>query len=296
MNYLWNRIFARFVDYGTFYLSGILLYLMLPLEFGESFYCLFALAVPFVWPFIEALLVAKKGKTLGQKMFGMKIEDGNESNLSFKAALQRAFFIGKRPGVIKFKSINRWKYLVALFLAIACVCSLFLGEEISNVAVEYEQNITKEGWIQYSSEDERFTVNFPKKPQLDTLSFDVPNSSKSLDLNEVKAKADVEFSVSYVELPRKWRLFSSTTLLKGAMNVILENMPGAKIITKTHMKYKNYPGIDFHMTQDGNEIEGRLILVGSTLYKLTVTRPQEIGHEVHHQEFLDSFDLKTDIS
>ncbi len=292
MNYFWNRLFARFVDYGTFYLSGILVYLMLPLEWGEYFYCFFALAVPFIWPFIEAILVSSKGKTLGQKMFGMKIEDGRGSTLAFKQALQRALFIGKRPGIIKFKQINRYQYLVTLFLAIACVSSLFLGEEISNVAVEYEQNMTKEGWIQYSSKDERFTVNFPKKPEHETLSFDLPNSDKSLDLKEVKAVADVEFSVSYVELPRKWRIFSSTTLLKGAMNVVVENMPGAKIMQKTHMKYKNYPGIDFHMTQNGNEIEGRLILVGSTLYKLTVTRPQEIAHEVQHEEFLDSFDLK----
>lgn len=292
MSYLWNRIFARFIDYGTFYLSGILLYLTLPLEFGEAFYVFFALSVPLLWPFLEAVLVSKEGKTLGHKVFGMKIESANGGLLSFKKALKRAFFIGQRPGVIKFKPINRYRYLIALFLAIACVSSLFLGEELSNVAVEYEQNMTKTGWVQYSSEDEKFTVNFPEKPEFETISLDVPNSDKTFDFNEVRTKGTVEFSVSYLELPRKWRIFSGTTLLKGAMNVIVQNMPEAQILDRKHVKYKNYPGMDFRMKQGDSEIEGRLILVGSTLYKLTITRPQEIAHNEHHDNFLNSFDLK----
>jgi uncharacterized RDD family membrane protein YckC len=292
MNYLWNRIFARFIDYGTFYLLGILMCLMLPLELGETFYFLFALAVPFVWPFIEAVCISKKGKTLGQKVFGMKIEDSKGYNLSFKKALQRALFIGKRPGIIKFKSINRYRYLIALFLAIGCVSSLFLGEELSNVAVEYEQNMTKDGWVQYSSKDERFTVNFPEKPEVETLSLDIPNSDNSLDLNEVRTTGKVEFSVSYLELPRKWRIFSATTLLKGAMNVIVGNMSEAQMLEKRHVKYKNYPGMDFRIKQGDSEVEGRLILVGSTLYKLTITRPQEVAHNEQHENFLESFELK----
>ncbi len=291
MNHMWNRVFARFIDYGTLYLSGILLCLMLPLELGESFYVFFALAVPLISPFIEAIFISKQGKTLGQKVFGMKIEAPKGGLLSFKQALQRTLFLGTRPGVVKFKSLNRYRYLIALLLAIGCITSLFLGEEISNVAIEYEQNMTKEGWILYTSKDETFTVNFPKKPELETHTFDVPHTDKGLNLQEVKTVGDVEFSVSYLELPRKWRIFSAATLLKGAMNVIAEKMPGAKIIQKSHIKYKNYPGMDFHMTQEGKEIEGRLILVGSTLYKLTVTRPHEINHEVEHENFLNSFEL-----
>ena len=291
MNYFWNRVFVKFIDYGILYLSGILLYLMLPLELGEMVYFFFALAVPLISPFIEAIFISKKGKTLGQQVFGMKIENSKGGLLSFRQALQRAFFLGKRPGVVKFKPINRYRYLIALLLAIGCVTSLFVGEEISNVAIEYEQNMTKDGWIQYSSKDERFTVNFPKKPEVKTHTLDVPNTDNVLDLKEVKSVGEVEFSVSYLELPRKWRIFSATTLLKGAMNVIVQNMPGAQIVEKKHVKYKNYPGMDFHMTQDGKEIEGRLILVGSTLYKLTVTRPQEVAHEMQQEDFLNSFDL-----
>lgn len=291
MKYMWNRIFARFIDYGILYLSGILLYLMLPLEWGEAFYIFYALATPLISPFIEAIFISRQGKTLGQKVFGMKIESAKGGLLSFKQALQRTLFIGKRPGIIRFKSLNRYRYFIALLLAIGCMTSLFLGEEISNVAIEYEQNMTKEGWIHYTSKDEKFTVNFPKKPELETHTFDVPNTDKGLDLQELKTVGDVEFSVSYLELPRKWRIFSAATLLKGAMNVIAEKMPGAKIIERSHIKYKNYPGMDFHMTQEGKEIEGRLILVGSTLYKLTVTRPHDMNHEVEHENFLNSFEL-----
>jgi hypothetical protein len=145
-------------------------------------------------------------------------------------------------------------------------------------------------WIQYASDEGRFTVKFPKEPQEETHSFPVPHSEEALELSEYKAKGDVVFSVSYVELPTKWRIFGAGTLLKAAMQVVHSHMPGAKLIEKHRVKHKSYPALDFHMKEGDKEIEGRLILVGSTLYKLTITSPSEELSKAQNEAFLNSFE------
>jgi hypothetical protein len=278
------------MDYGLFYILGVLLSLMLPFDFTDKFYFTFALEVPFLWIPVEALLLSTWGTTTGQAVFGVVVRDENENKLSFLQALKRAAFFGKRPGHIECKPITRWRYIVAIVVALTCGSSLFLGKDLSDAAVHFEKQMVGE-WIQYASDEGNFTVQFPKKPKEETHSFEIPNSTQSLELSEVKAKSDAVFSVSYVELPKKWRIFSAGTLLKAAMEVVHGHMPGTDLVDTKRIKHKNYPALDFQMKEGESFIEGRLILVGSTLYKLTVTYPPEALHE-QHEAFLNSFDLK----
>jgi hypothetical protein len=46
------------------------------------------------------------------------------------------------------------------------------------------------------------------------------------------------------------------------------------------------------MSQGSEEVQGRLILVGTTLYQLTVVYPPELAHQLQKTEFLDSFDVQ----
>jgi hypothetical protein len=289
MTLFWNRVFARLTDYGLFYFIGVFLSLILPFEFQDNFYFSFALAVPLLWAPLEALFLRRFNVTPGKKAFGIRIENLT----SWGQALKRAFFIPTRPGTVFTSPIGKWRHLLALILALTCASSFFLGKSISDAAVQFEGQMVRDGWVQYASDEGNFIVHFPKKPELATHTFDVPNSDKTVDFNEVKAKkSDCTFSVSYLELPKKWRIFSAGTLLKGAIGVVTDHMPGAKLIEKKQGKHKNYPSLDFRMQQGEDLIEGRLILVGSTLYKLTVIYPPDATQENQHVPFLDSFDLK----
>jgi len=280
------------MDYGLFYFVGVVLSLMLPFDFQDKFYFTFALQVPLLWAFIEAFLLSSWGTTPGKSLFGVVVRDENGNKLSFFQSLKRAFFFGKRPGVVQYtKKIHGWRYLVALVIAVSCASSLFLGKDLSDVAVQFEKRMVGD-WIQYASDDGRFTVNFPKQPKVESHSFEVPDSEHSLEMSELKAKSDAIFSVSYVELPKKWRIFSAGTLLKAAMEVVRAHTPEAELLDTKRIKHKNYPAMDFQMKEGENEIEGRLILVGSTLYKLTVTYPPKAPREMQHETFLNSFELK----
>lgn len=281
------------MDYGLFYFVGVILSLMLPFDFQDKFYFTFALQVPVLWAFVEAILLSSWGTTPGKLLFGVVVRDESGNKLSFLQSLQRAFFFGKRPGSIQYKKkIHGWRYLIALVVTISCASSLFLGKGLTDVAVQFEKRMVGE-WIQYASDDGRFTVNFPKQPKVEAHSYEVPDSQQSLEMSELKAKSDAVFSVSYVELPKKWRIFSAGTLLKAAMEVVRAHTPDAELLDTNRIKHKDYPAMDFRMKEGENEIEGRLILVGSTLYKLTVTYPPKASHEMQHETFLNSFELKS---
>lgn len=291
MEFSWNRIIARAMDYGLFYLLGVILSLMLPFDFKDSFYAAFALASPLLWIPIEAFLLYTWGTTPGKAAFGIVIRDYSGKKLSFLQSLKRAFFIGKRPGRTEAKKITRWRYLLALVVALSCGSSLFLGKDLSEAAVQFEKQMVGD-WVQYASDKGGFTIQFPKQPKVETHSFEVPDSTQPLELSEVKAKSDAVFSVSYVDLPKKWRIFSAGTLLKAAMSVVHGHMPGTDLTDTKRLNHKNYPALDFTMKEGDTLIEGRLILVGSTLYKLTVTYPADAPREQQHETFLNSFDMK----
>lgn len=282
-----RRSLARLLDYGLFYFCAVFLSLMAPVEVNENFYFKFALAAPLFWAPLEALFISKYSTTLGKKLFGITIP-----NLTFKESLKRALFLGKRPGVVTYQKISYWRYIFALMIACSAGSGLFYGKAISEAAVHYEQQVAGSGWVEYLSENGKFSVHFPQKPEVVEKQVEVPNGDP-ISLSEFKAVKDAAFSVSYLDLPKKWKLFSSTTLLKGAMKVVQEHMTGTELIDKNIVKHKNYPAMDFKMKDGDNHIEGRLILVGNTLYRLMVVYYPDTPRDLQHETFVNSFDLQT---
>jgi hypothetical protein len=281
-----KRVLARLFDYGFFYLCSILLSLMLPIELDEKFYLLFALAVPFCWIPFEISCLRYAGTTPGKKLFGLSFP-----KLSWRKSLQQTLLLKGRERPIA-QTIPLSRYILALLITCGAASALFKGQTILKVAIHYEEQVTGNHWVQYVSDDGRFSVQFPKRPKVESTTYDAP-SGESVNMNEYKAEKEASFSVSYLDLPKKWRLFSSPTLLKGAMNVVLEHTPGAQLIEKKLVKHKNYPALDFRMKEGENEVEGRLILVGNTLYRLMVVYYPDTPREEQHAMFVQSFELKS---
>ena len=280
-----RRFLARVFDYGLFYFVTVFISLILPVELSSQFFLLWALVVPFLWAPVEAVLYRFWGTTPGKKLFGLSLP-----KLSWKESAKRSFFF-KKTHDLQVKEIGVKRYLIALMLASSAGSTLFLGEDISEAAVSYEKSMTNSGWVQYVSDNGKFEVQFPKNPVEETKHYDVPNGDP-IAMNEFIAHKEAEFSVSYLELPKKWKIFSSNMLLKGAIQVVMEHIPGAELAEKQIVKHKNYPAMDFRAIDGKKEIKGRLILVGNTLYKLWVVYTPDTPREQQHEIFFNSFDVK----
>jgi hypothetical protein len=290
-----RRFCARLIDYCLFYVFIEVFSLMLPLEIKEYFYFIFAIVAPLLWIPVEAILLSTWGTTIGKMLFQMVVRGKGKEKLKFKDAFKRACFLSPRPGKI---TTYRFSILQALFtyvLTIGIIGFSLLSKPIMDFSIGMEKQQTTEGWVQYFSEEAGFRVNFPNNPELESKEVELPSTNRSVNYSEYKSQQDkhVTYSVSYIELPRKWGFVSSKRILKGVLDVLLKLEPDAQLLEKEFAMHKNnYSALDFHLKKGEEEVAGRLIRVGYRLFKLTVIYPPSVADKLLNHEFIESFDLE----
>lgn len=286
-----SSLIARGIDYCIFYLLFSLTSMIFPFYIEDFYYIGFALLIPLFWAPIEAILISKTKTTLGKFLLGIRIETHLGGKLPFWIALKRAFFFGVRPGVLRQKQIKIGRFLAGICTLCALLGSSYFENEIAMATTGFTKYRTVEGWKEYTTSDGRFSVIFPQDPEHQSGVLPVPSQNKTLSYNEFKSyqSKKVYYSVSYMELPRKWKLAGANRLLNGALDLMVEHLPGARLLDSQMTKHKNLRALDFHLSQGEEEIKGRLILVGTTLLRLTAVYPPSLAGQLQDREFVDSF-------
>ncbi|MBX9923451.1 MAG: RDD family protein [Rhabdochlamydiaceae bacterium] len=290
---LGSSLIARGIDYCIFYLLFSLTSIIFPFYIEDFYYVGFALLIPLFWAPIEALLVSKTKTTPGKFLLGIRIETHLGGKLPFWIALKRSFFFGIRPGLIKQRKIKIWRYFVAICTFCALLGSSYFENEIAAVTTGFEKYRAVEGWKEYTTADGRFSVIFPQDPEHETGILPVPSQNKTLSYDEFKSyqSKKVYYSVSYMELPKKWKLAGANKLLNGALDLMVEHMPATQLLGSEMTKHKNLRALDFHLSQGEEEVKGRLILVGTTLFRLTAVYPPSLAGQLQDREFVNSFTI-----
>ncbi len=288
----WYRALARFCDYCLFFLVLGAVTLSLPYFYGPYFYYYLALAVPILWMPIEAFFIAKWSTTPGKALFGISVW-GNHTELMYFAALRRALFIPRRPGVVHYKPISWKRKLLGFAASAAFMLAAVYGNVLSMWSVGLEKGISPDGWVEYSSADVGFKVSFPTDPEHESKELVIPDSGKVLNYDEITSSENekVSYTLSHMVLPRKWRLAGDTTLLKGTLDAIVTHTPGAQLLSKEFTVHQGYRALDFVLLEKDNQVKGRLILVGGTLYKLTMDYPPSQAEEMAENPFISSFEI-----
>jgi hypothetical protein len=177
----------------------------------------------------------------------------------------------------------------------ACFFAAFSGKQVQNSFAPFIEHTIVESWINYKCDDLGFSVDFPTKPIKQAKQLNISSANRKLDYEEYVSYQDEQkgtyYSVSSIQLPSKWRFFSSSTLLKGALKVLTESDYDNELVSKGFINHKSYPAIDFCMKQGDEQTRGRLILINHTIYKLTAVYPQSEAEAMKNQAFLDSFNL-----
>jgi len=290
----WARCCAQIVDYLFLYLAVSLSSLFLPFYVDDLAYLGLVIVLPFLWMPIEAFLLSKYKTTPGKKIFGIRVEDHLAGKLPFWIALKRTCFWGRRPGLIRQTCISGIRSCMSLVALVFLMSFCFFEQEIVMVTTGWENYRTIDGWIDYTSTEGNFKVLFPDDPYIESKMLPVPSQHRDLQYQELTSYQGkkVYYSISYMGLPRKWKLAGSHRLLQGALDLIVEHMPEAKLLCKNMTKHQTFRALDFHLEQGEEEVQGRLILVGTTLYRLTVVYPPELAHQLQHHAFLDSFEVQ----
>ena len=288
----WFRALARFCDYAIFFLVLGAVSLFLPYFYDACFYYFLALATPFLWVPIEAFLISKWGTTPGKAFFGLSVHDAEGQNLSYPAALKWSLFFIGRAGVMRQKAVSWKRKLCGFITSFAFVLAAIYGNVLGFWSVALEKGISPENWVEYSSDDAGFKISFPTDPEAASKELVIPDSGKVLNYKEITSDDEkIYYSVTHLDLPRKWRLAGNTTLLKGVLDQMVKHTANSVLIEKEFKMYRNHRVLDFRMSQGKEEVKGRLIIVGGTLYKLTISYPPSHAKDLQENLFLDSFEV-----
>ncbi len=291
----WFRVLARFCDYCLFFLSLSAITLFLPFFYGPFFYYYLAMAVPLLWAPIEAFLISKWGATPGEALQGLSVRDAMGFKLPYSLALRRAFFLPGRPGTVLQKRTSWKRKLFAIAISTAFMLSAIYGNVLTLWTVGLNRGISPEEWVQYTSDYAGFKISFPTDPEESYKQLIIPGSGRILNYEELTSAENdkVHYSVSHMELPRKWRIAGNTTLLKGVLDVMIKHTEGAELLEKDFKKFAGYRVLDYRMKQGAEEeVKGRLIIVGPILYKLSIIYPPSHADKIQENPFLDSFEVQ----
>lgn len=283
------RFSARLVDYSLFYGLGVIISLLSAFDAYELFYVIFALFIPIFFVPIEALLLSTWGTTVGKYFFKMRVEEDGKK-LSFGQAFKRALFLGNRPGTLVQLEMNSKKKAFSVLALIVLMCASAVGTMFKDFTFNFETVERNHAWVHHYAEEAGFEVDFPHEPELDSKK--VQHSRGSIQYKEYSAeKNNVFYSVSYMDFPSKWKWFGTKTLLKKAVDLIVDNTKDAKLQNKKLSSHKGHNAIDFSYMQGEMEVKGKLVLQGNRLFKLTVAYPATLTPQLSEDQFLQSFDL-----
>lgn len=161
--------------------------------------------------------------------------------------------------------------------------------------IELGSYVAHLGWTHYVSSEGRFSVDFPTTPVIENKQLVISQANRTFDYQEAKSYSgqNVCYAASYVDLPKRWTMFSSALILKTAVKVLVNSLPDAKLVGQETLSYHKHPAIDFHYVQGSEEVHGRLVLAGATLFQVKVISESAIAGEMQQDPFLDSLVIES---
>jgi len=289
----YHRILAKIFDYAFCFLALALGTILLPFAIDDTLYLYLLLTTPFLWILPEALLLSTWGTTPGGLFMAISPRTSKGSKLSFNESLQLALFLDKELSIHWVgcdKGLSSFIKRLAIGSSIA-LAALF-GKAIIQFPQEFGKEVSVRGWVHYTSSEGDFTADFPSKPKIEQKQLEIPQAKRTVDYQEVKSSHanHVTYSVSAIELPKKFSFFGTGTILKGALSVLQENLHvKTKLISRKLTKHGEHPAIDFHLHKGTEDIKGRLVLVGQRLFKIEFIEPFDIEAEEVGFAFINSF-------
>ncbi len=152
-----------------------------------------------------------------------------------------------------------------------------------------------ESWVKYTSDDNGFHVELPKKPNHVDQTIDVPKTDLKIRYSTFVS----EPSESAVYVVSVWRYPSDIDMsrpevnLKDGFNGMLSALPGSVVIADDVKEYNGFKSLEFLVKNEDIYFQGKLILVYNTLYQVfTVYKSSEMDvMKVNYNHFINSFKL-----
>lgn len=151
-------------------------------------------------------------------------------------------------------------------------------------------------WREYHSDVGKFKVLFPAYPQHANEVVPVPNTHVYLEYNIYIAEPDVHSSymVSLITYPGEMDVTNPENILQTVMSEMLQANPLNQLKQVNLSYFEEHPQLEFTIENPEISMVNRAIMVGHTLYLLTVTHTAGEDSNGDEVKFTQSFELLED--
>lgn len=128
-------------------------------------------------------------------------------------------------------------------------------------------------WEQYAPSHAPFTAQFPAEPRETKEPMRV--AGNQIIYYQVTADKDgASYTVSYLKFPKVWKWIGTNKLLKKTFAMMVENDKNIEQVLSSELANHNgHSALNYQMIQEGKRMNGKLIVSGNTLYRITVESP-----------------------
>ncbi len=145
--------------------------------------------------------------------------------------------------------------------------------------------------MEYIIPGKQFNASFPAAPQHVSGNQNVLQDGEKLgyDIYIAQSRLGTTYMVNVIQYPPTFNVSLSEKILKSAVDEICSSNP-ANTITKSDVgTFSGFPSLDFVVENPLAEIQGRVILKGTTLFVISVAGENKDTLHKHYEKFLSSF-------
>lgn len=310
-----NRFLARIFDYSLCFSITYLIGAKLDILNTKVLIALLAPLTPLIWIPFETLFLKLFKTTPGKALFGLKVNSSNYFKRSlrvwaqvvgcglppfcficpFLALMQKSKKELSFDQDIESENITWRASVLGSILIASFTLSPFAWDHFhrGSAVPHYLDPQLYKSWTAFNASDKTFSAYFPLKVETIESQLPVPDDIKFLELTEHTAKHENHgtFSLAYTELPKKWLKYSDKLIIKHSMLHMADSMENTDLVKRNFAMHGNIPCIDYTLKSDGNDILGRMLLIGNRLYKIELKcngSSNDAARE-QHALFINSF-------
>lgn len=149
-------------------------------------------------------------------------------------------------------------------------------------------------WQEFKPQSGLFKVSLPHRPQYAKDLVPIPGTSQNRRY-DMYASEDIDgtlYLISVITYPAESETpEEGEDILKQIVDELMKTKPGNQLSMLKDNPFKNQHALDFSFVNRDFYVEGKIFMIGKTVYVLNYVTRKENLHQEDFQHFLDSFEL-----
>ncbi|MCC5832588.1 MAG: hypothetical protein JJU12_06055 [Chlamydiales bacterium] len=151
----------------------------------------------------------------------------------------------------------------------------------------------KNEWTTFTSKEDGFSVDLPKKPERVQQTIDIPKTDLKISYTTYLSEPsdDAVYVISVWNYPAQIDMSKPEVNLQDGFGGMLSALPGSEVMNMRMTEIQGYKALEFLVKNEDIYFQGKLILVHNTLYQVFTVYKNSVDMSDNYIRFIDSFKL-----